>query len=221
MSIELLDIDGNPFIGVFCRANEDILLHPPNIGKKNIRSMTAALDVGPVDITIGGSTLVGSLLAFNSAGAIVSNFLEKDEAKALGRDMNIVKAPVRLNACGNNILCNDRAALVNPGYSTKFVKRIADCLGVEVERATIAGMNTVGSAAVAVNKGILCHPKATTEDLTLLRDLFKVNVQIGTANYGSAMVGACMIANTKGAVVGRPSTGIELGRIEDALGFLD
>jgi translation initiation factor 6 (eIF-6) len=35
------------------------------------------------------------------------------------------------------------------------------------------------------------------------------------------MVGASVVANTKGAIAGSLSTGIELGRIEDALGFLD
>jgi translation initiation factor 6 (eIF-6) len=33
------------------------------------------------------------------------------------------------------------------------------------------------------------------------------------------MIGACCVANSKGAVAGTPSTGIELGRLEDALGL--
>jgi translation initiation factor 6 len=220
LTIEQLDISGNSFIGVYCRANEELLLHPPGVGKRIVRRMAQALEVDARKMTVGGSTLVGSLVAMNSTGAVVSNFVEKEELKALG-DMNIVKAPVKLNACGNNILCNDRAAFVNPGYTKKLVKNIANTLGVEVVRGTIAGIRTVGSAAVAVNKGIMCHPKSSKEDLKALRDLFKVNVQIGTANYGSAMVGACLVANTKGAVVGMSSTGIELGRVEDALGYLD
>ena len=220
MAIEQLDINGNSFIGVYCRANEGNLLYPPGVTRALLNKMVAALDVEPVRLTIGGSTLLGSLLALNSKGAVVSNFIEDEEARAL-EDINILKAPVKLNACGNNILCNDRAALVNPGYSKKFVKAMADALDVEVVRGSVAGIKTVGSAAVAVNKGILVHPKATQEELSMMRDLFKVNVQIGTANYGSPMVGACMIANTKGAVVGTLSTGIELGRMEDALGFLD
>jgi len=220
MGIEQLDINGNSFIGVFCRANERILLYPPGLTDTSVKKMVTALDVEPVRMTVGGSTLLGSLLALNSKGAVVSNFIEVEEASCLD-GINIVKAPVKLNACGNNILCNDRAALVNPGYTKKFVQTMSDGLDVEVVRGSIAGIKTVGSASVAVNKGILVHPKATEEELSMMRDLFKVNVQIGTANYGSPMVGACMIANTKGAVVGSLSTGIELGRMEDALGFLD
>ncbi|HIJ00688.1 MAG TPA: translation initiation factor IF-6, partial [Candidatus Methanomethylophilaceae archaeon] len=40
-----------------------------------------------------------------------------------------------------------------------------------------------------------------------------------TLNYGSAMVGACVVANSKGALVGNISTTIELGHLEEALGL--
>lgn len=221
MSIKQVDINGNPFVGVYCRANESFLFHPPGLRKRTIGSLAKTLDVRPVKLTVGGSTLIGSLVAMNSTGAVVSNMMDSSEVKVLKKELNVVMGPDRLNACGNNILCNDTAAMVHPGYTKKVRKTIGDVLGVEVVKGTMAGMRTMGSTAVAVNKGILCHPKASKEEMGGLRELFKVNVQIGTANYGSAMVGACIIANTKGALVGTVSTGIELGRIEDALGYLD
>jgi translation initiation factor 6 len=70
---------------------------------------------------------------------------------------------------------------------------------------------------VATNKGVLCHPEITREEFDLVKSVLKVDGAIGTANYGASMVGACLIANSKGAVVGYRSTPIELGRIEDAL----
>lgn len=221
MTIMQVDITGNPFVGVYCRANESTLFHPPGLRKRTVEDMAAALGVEPVRLTAGGSTLVGSLIAMNSKGAVVSNMLDTGEVAIVGKDLNVVAAPDRLNACGNNILCNDRAAMVHPGYTKRWCQRISDALGVEVVRGTVAHLRTVGSGAVAINKGILCHPKATEEEMARLREVFKVNVQIGTANYGSAMVGACIVANTKGALVGTLSTGIELGRMEDALGYLD
>jgi len=42
---------------------------------------------------------------------------------------------------------------------------------------------------------------------------------VATLNYGTPYLGACAIANSKGAVVGSSSTPIELGRIEDGLGL--
>jgi translation initiation factor 6 len=55
--------------------------------------------------------------------------------------------------------------------------------------------------------------------MDLLRETLHVPVAITTANYGSALVGACMVANSKGAVVGSKTTPIELGRIEEGLGY--
>ena len=76
-------------------------------------------------------------------------------------------------------------------------------------------------AAVVTNKGCLCHPKITEEEKQHLEDLFEVNVMIGTVNHGYPMIGSGLVANTKGAIIGNRTTGIEMGRIEEALGFLD
>ncbi|MFQ5910594.1 MAG: translation initiation factor eIF-6, partial [Thermoplasmata archaeon] len=79
------------------------------------------------------------------------------------------------------------------------------------------GLKTVGSVAVATNKGVVCHPKIRNEERKLLEDVLKVPVTIATANYGTTYVGACVVANSKGAVVGSTTTPIEIGRIEEGL----
>jgi len=48
-----------------------------------------------------------------------------------------------------------------------------------------------------------------------------VPADIGTINYGAALVGSGLLANAAGYVVGQDTTGPELGRIEDALGYVD
>jgi len=221
MTVEQFNISGSPYVGIYCVANEDIVLVPAWLDKTVVKRLEDVLKVRSVGICLSGSNLLGALIALNSKGLVVTNLADESNLKSLSKDFNIVYGPDGLNACGNNILCNDKAALVNPGFSKRNITKFSDALGVEVLKGTIGGTRTVGSAATAVNSGIMCHPKATEEELGVLRDLFKVNVQIGTANYGSAMVGASVVANTKGAVAGMLSTGIELGRIEDALGFLD
>ena len=40
---------------------------------------------------------------------------------------------------------------------------------------------------------------------------------IGTINHGVPFIGSGLVANSKGALVGDLTTGIELGRIEEAL----
>lgn len=221
MTVEQFNIAGGPYVGIYCCANEDIVLLPLALDKEMVQRIVEILKVRPVMMTLGGSPLLGALTCMNSKGLVMTSLADKSEYKELAKDYNIVMTPDGLNAAGNNVLCNDKGALVNPGFSIKTVKKISDALGVEVLKGTLGGLRTVGSAAIAVNSGVMCHPKATEEELSVLRDLFKVNVQIGTANYGSAMVGASVVANSKGAIAGSQSTGIELGRIEDALGYLD
>jgi len=46
-----------------------------------------------------------------------------------------------------------------------------------------------------------------------------VPAKITTANYGTAQIGACLVANSKGAVFGTRTTPIEIDRIQDGLGL--
>jgi translation initiation factor 6 len=55
--------------------------------------------------------------------------------------------------------------------------------------------------------------------MELLKSALHVPVMITTANYGAAQVGACIVANSHGAVVGARTTPIEIGRIEEGLGL--
>jgi len=74
---------------------------------------------------------------------------------------------------------------------------------------------------VATNRGVLCHPKATDDELDAVESALGVRADIGTINYGAPLVGSGLVANDNGYVVGRETTGPELGRIEDALGYLE
>lgn len=211
-----LDFVGNPYIGVYCAASENLLVASPVVAKKSVQKISRALDAPFVQTTIGGSTVVGALVRMNSHGIVVNDFLTDKEKSALG-DINVLVLPERLNAMGNNILCNDNGALVHPGYDKEFIGELKDVLGVEVVRGTVAGIKTVGSWAVATNKGVLCHPHVRENEKEALEDVLKVPATITTANYGTAQIGACMVANSKGAAVGSRTTPIEMGRIEEGL----
>jgi translation initiation factor 6 len=109
---------------------------------------------------------------------------------------------------------------VNSDFSKQAEAAVAEILGVPVERGTLAGLKTVGSAAVVTAKGVLCHPKTADTELDLLESLFKVEADIGTVNHGAPFIGAGIVANKAGAVVGTLTTGPELNRIENALGLI-
>jgi len=222
--LKRLNINGNNYIGVFCRACDGLVLVSADANEHFVSEMEEALEVRSARFTIGGSRVVGSLCALNSRGIIVSELASSGEISEIrriaAREMRVARVPGRLNALGNNVLVNDNGALVHPDMSKPAMNKMADIFGVEVVKGTVAGMKTVGSAALATNKGVLCHPKATPSERKMLGELLKVPVVVGTANYGSPMIGACVIANSKGAAAGLQTTGIEMGRIEEAFGFL-
>jgi translation initiation factor 6 len=167
---------------------------------------------------VNGSTIVGSLCRGNSNALLIPK-----DASVRGIDLidvPVVELPAKINAVGNVVLANDSAALVHPELNDRSVEAIEKALKVDVKRGTIGGAKTVGMAGVATNKGLLVNPRATSTELEVLEDLFGLPVDIGTSNYGTQMVASGLIANSKGYVAGSQTTGHELGRIEDALGFI-
>ena len=218
--LDLMNFNENPYVGVFCRANDNIAFVCKGLLKKITKKISSILEVKLIELSITDATIIGSLLAINSNGAVITNFADIDVIKIIkdqGLDVCIIND--NLNAAGNDILVNDNGALVHPDLKDVTIKEIEKTFDVPVHRGTIGFLKTVGMAAVVTNKGLLCHPKVTDEEKRVLEDIFDVNVMIGTVNHGSPVIGSGLVANTKGAIIGNLTTGIELGRIEEALGF--
>ena len=216
-----MDLSGTPYVGVRCAVSDDLCIAPYEASLADERALAEALGVQVLKMTVGGTNICGTMIALNSRGAVVGDITSEDELENLKQRRHVLVLGGRLNCAGNLILTNDTHAVVHSRIGKDLAERIGATLGVEVMHGDIAGMGVVGSAACATNRGVLVHPKATKEELEALRAFFKVPVDIGTLNYGSPMIGACCVANSRGAVAGTPSTGIELGRLEDALGLIE
>lgn len=215
-----ISFDGSPNIGVFVANTENLAIVPPGIPQREIEIIERELEVEIIRTNIDESAVVGSLMAGNSNGLIVSSYALESEISKLERFAPVAKLPDRMNAAGNLILANDYAAIVHPQLSKKAIEVIDRNLKVKAVRGTIAGLKTVGMAGIATNKGLLVHPKITEQELKLLEKVFNLPLDIGTVNFGSPLVGAALIANSKGFLAGMLTSGFELGRIEEALGFV-
>ncbi len=221
--LKRIDFNGNPHIGVYCRANNSIAFVQPLLTEKDKKEIEEVLKVKVVELTIGGSSIVGSLLAMNSNAIIVTDFIEDEELEKIEKnfDGEIFILADKFNAAGNNILVNDYGAIVHPSMADETVEKIKRLMEIEVRKCTIASLNTVGMAGVATNKGVLCHPKINDEEKKMIEEVLGVEASIGTVNHGMPYVGAGVVANEHGAVVSRDSTGIEMGRVEEALNLGD
>jgi translation initiation factor 6 len=216
--LQLLDFNENPNLGVFCRANDDIAFIRKGLSKKIKKKIINALDLELVELNIADATIIGALLTFNSKGAVVCDFIDDDALKIIeNHGLKTCIVADKINAVGNDILVNDKGALVHPDMKDNTIEIIEKTFDVPVQRGTIGTLKTVGMAAVVTNKGLLCHPKATDEEKRTLEKVFGVNVMIGTVNHGSPVIGSGLVANSKGAIIGNLTTGIEMGRIEEAL----
>jgi len=213
-----LDFFENPNVGVFSKATDDICLIRKTLPKKILKRMSAALQTEFIELQIADASIIGSLLAFNKNGVVVSNIVAEEEVQLLeSNGFSVLPIEDTLNAVGNDILVNDYGGLIHPKIADKTIDAIENCLQIPFQRGTIAGLETVGMAAVATNKGVLCHPKINDEEKKVLESVFQVPVMIGTVNHGVPLIGSGLIANSHGAVFGSLTTGIEMGRIVEAL----
>ncbi|WP_148413779.1 translation initiation factor IF-6 [Haloferax sp. KTX1] len=214
---------GSSYIGVFARATDDALLVRPDADDSLAEQMAEELDVPLVKTTVGGSGTVGALATGNENGLLVSSRATSREKEALtdAVDLPVYELPGRINAAGNVVLANDYGAYVHAELSDEAVSAVEEALEVPVERGDLADVRTVGTAAVANNRGVLCHPKSREPELEALEALLDVRADIGTINYGGPLVGSGLVANDESYVVGEDTTGPELGRIEDALDYID
>ena len=214
---------GSSYVGVFVAATDEYVVLRPDLEDDLAAAIADELDCEPVETTIGGSVTVGSLLVGNEAGLLASSRIRDHEREHLedATGLPVTELPGRINAAGNVVLTNDYGAVVHRELPEGAVSAIESGLDVPVERGDIAGVRTVGTAAEATNRGVLCHPKTTDDELDGLENSLDVHADIGTINYGAPLVGAGLVANEAGYVAGEETTGPELGRIEDALGYLN
>ena len=113
------------------------------------------------------SHLIGIFARANSNGIALSNLASDDEVsylRSLNLDIKIGVVESRLNAIGNNVLANDKIALINSEYSHEDMKSIRDILDVEVVQAESGGFKTIGANNILTNKGCVLNNRSTRRE---------------------------------------------------------
>eukprot|EP01017_Pseudomicrothorax_dubius_P019712 TRINITY_DN2164_c0_g1_i22.p1 TRINITY_DN2164_c0_g1~~TRINITY_DN2164_c0_g1_i22.p1 ORF type:complete len:246 (+),score=50.71 TRINITY_DN2164_c0_g1_i22:79-816(+) len=171
-----------------------------------------------VHTSIAGTRIIGRLTAGNKKGLLVPNNTTDVELKnlrnSLPEEVKIKRVEERLSALGNCIACNDYVALIHTDLDKETEEIIADVLGVEVFRTTIASNLLVGTYCVINNKGGLVHPLTTPDEAEELATLLQIPLGAGTVNRGSDVIGAGLVVNDWSAFCGLDTTSSEIMVIE-------
>jgi len=171
-----------------------------------------------VHCSISNTKIIGRLITGNKHGLLVPSIISDTELKhlrnSLPESIKIRKIDDRLSALGNCISCNDYVALVHPEFDKESEEIIADVLGVEVFKTTIATSPLVGTYSVFNNLGGIVHPATTMEEYEELANLMQVPIGAATVNRGSELLGSGLVANDWIIFCGMDTTSAEIDNIE-------
>jgi len=212
-------IRGSSYPGAYVSATEKYSFASSEIPGSTREIIANALNVKPITMQFSPS-LIGIYCKANSNGIVLSNQMPEKAFAALKeqlKDINVGVLESNLNAVGNNILTNDKIAIVNPDYSQRSTSRISDILGVEVIKSKIGGFKTVGSSNILTNKGLAINNRATDSEKEHLEGLVGFSSERTTANTGALSIGLSVVCNSYGIAVGPETTGFELARIMQAI----
>jgi translation initiation factor 6 len=221
LPVGFASVSGSPYLGVYLRVGERLAVLPKSAPAALDRQIARLFGVSTIRTTVREIDIVGAMIAMNSHGVVVGDMLDDEEEEALAPLGPIKVIASRQNAMGNNVLANDVGALVHPEFSDEAVRAIGRALKVPAHRATLAGLGTVGMCGAVTPRGVVVHPRATPKEAERAETILRVPVHRSTANFGVPIVGACVIANSRGLAVGRPTTPVELVHLQEGFQIFD
>jgi translation initiation factor 6 len=212
LGVHLSDIYRNPNIGIFAKGNEKILIMPVAYSELKSERLATLLGVKLIHGSVGGTRLLGPLMAGNSNGLLLSRFAEDDELLMLRREtgLNVERFDSLYSSVGNLMAVNDHGAAVSDEFTGAEVRQIKEVFDVPVEKGRVAGYYQLGAVVSASNSGALVHPRATEEDLKWVKEALHVDCDVSSINGGVPFVGSGVLVNSRAAIVGTSTTGPEL-----------
>lgn len=208
---------GDCNIGLYGFASERYVFL--GLNTKMDKKIEEVLGTKKLSSTVLYTSFAGIFCAGNSHGIIAPKILEEYELERLKNIFeHVLVLDTDYSAIGNLVLLNDNGIVISP-MLRKHRKEVHEFFRLPCEVGRIAGVNVVGAMAIAVNNGCLASPRTKKNEIKLLEEVLDVELGLGTVGFGSPFVRSGIIANSRGFLASDTSSGPELGRISEALGF--
>jgi translation initiation factor 6 len=219
MGLHLIDLYRSPNIGIFLKANDKAVLVPKGIAGSKAEKLATDLEVVACHTSVGGTRLLGPLIAMNNKGVVASRMIEDYEIDEISSKtgLKVTRLESRLTAVGNLVVANDHGAIVSPVLERSAVEQIEATLGTSTLAMTIGEYSQVGAMVVATNSGAAVSPKASEREAEEIGKILKVEVSASSVNGGIPYPASGVVANSKNAVAGYVTTGPELVFLTRAL----
>ena len=111
MPIDTLDILGSDQIGIHLSSVGNVLFHPRELPEVALEQLETALQLEMAPISIGGSNLIGALLAGNSNGIAVADIATEKDIDQLTAYGDVVVMEGGVNTAGNLLLANEQGCV--------------------------------------------------------------------------------------------------------------
>lgn len=215
-----INFHGDNNVGLYAFATDKYCIS--GLRNKDInKKIKESLNVKVHNFEFLGTELAKLFAAGNSLGIILSSIIPAYEVKEFKEMFDGEVKVLKVNyALGNFVLMNDKGIVISPEIR-KHQEEIEKFFSLDSKICTIAKLNLVGSLGLASNKGCLLHPDVSDREAEIISSVLGVEVNIGTVNFGNPYVGSGIIANSNGYLTSKSTSGPELGRITETLGFLE
>ena len=205
MSIELIDFQGDPNIGLFLVSTDKFVLVPADITNNLKKTLETTFKV-PVFEIIFDTKIIGALVSANDNGIIFSHLIHDnviEEIKNKLPDVNIGKIKTGYFAMGNLIAGTNKQTLISPLIGSDERKMIRDVLGTELIATRLSGSDLVGSLLKVSALGGVISPIVDDEaEIENLNSILNLELESSTVNRGFQFPSGGIEANSFGAVLG-------------------
>jgi len=222
----VMNFHGDPNVGLHGFATDKFCLVGKTVNDKQAADLERKMKVPVIRATLYGMDLVGLFAAGNSSSLVLPKIIFDHELKNLKTsleklDVKISVIETEHTAFGNNILVNDKIAIISNVYDKETAKQIAQALEVkDFVQMDLANTKVPGSVGKITNKGAIFSPNLSEAEIRKLEKLLGFEIGLGTINLGNPFVSSGVIANSHGFAAGEASSGFEISRVDESLGFL-